>query len=761
MESNDKKRKRDDKDDVSSQKEDTVRVTDEQEIGGETKEVSSAHPGTKTSTRYASLQRPNGQQGMNPRNISMGIFGSRGERIKHTVHDGALKLPASSIEILNNIQQECAYQTTQNPTTTFELPAIDGVLRPTVDSSQKVIIITELTATEERPTPTVTPINPMDDDLQQQPPPPEQDKQSKWETQARNWKLKLQQPKSADTAERIRGGGGSDVIMDDASSDAQKPEATHNSADQIMTDASAAGEYKSEETQSASEPFDPSRTNQEETEATIAEAFLPPERADEGAADGEMASPAATASAEATAQQPSAGMSTDASVTPTSDTSAPIAMQASTSTAPSPDTKSTVPTTQTPTSLATSSALPNSTETTTAPTAGAAAAAAAVTAISDSQKAPSSLGHATRTPISSSSSTTTAAPKTKVPAVIPLPEKPRPQWEQQMPGPNDEMQTEPKTPKPSWYGADTISDLERRMLPEWFDGSAIHRTPDSYKQARERIIEISDKLGQRFVTGTLVRRTIPGDAGSLLRLHAFLTTWGFINEDAINDTAPTASGFREPSHGQKTNVIWNATARDELMEAVVDESKKRRKVDDDTSFVPIDWDVVSKRVGNGASAAECEKVFLALPLEEAVKTQEERSITPDVTSSEQKVDSTVESTMDLEESILKDIVEKARPEVVKAATNAALAATDDVTEAQNAGLLAVVASEAAVRAKEEEDTVSRLLTELQEQRLQKLENRLALLDDIESILEAERVALELERRDLYTARCRHWFGSAS
>jgi len=24
-------------------------------------------------------------------------------------------------------------------------------------------------------------------------------------------------------------------------------------------------------------------------------------------------------------------------------------------------------------------------------------------------------------------------------------------------------------------------------------------------------------------------------------------------------------------------------------------------------------------------------------------------------------------------------------------------------------------------------------------------------------LEAERVALELERRDLYTARCRHWF----
>jgi SWI/SNF related-matrix-associated actin-dependent regulator of chromatin subfamily C len=33
-----------------------------------------------------------------------------------------------------------------------------------------------------------------------------------------------------------------------------------------------------------------------------------------------------------------------------------------------------------------------------------------------------------------------------------------------------------------------------------------------------------------------------------------------------------------------------------------------------------------------------------------------------------------------------------------------------------------------------------------------------MLDDVEGILEAEKVALELERRDLYTARCRHWFG---
>jgi SWI/SNF related-matrix-associated actin-dependent regulator of chromatin subfamily C len=171
--------------------------------------------------------------------------------------------------------------------------------------------------------------------------------------------------------------------------------------------------------------------------------------------------------------------------------------------------------------------------------------------------------------------------------------------------------------------------------------------------------------------------------------------------------------------------------------------------------------VVSKRVGNGATATECEKVFLALPLEAAAEKVKERSITPDVSSSERIEEEEEEKTMLVGNELLKNIIESAHPEVVKAATDAALAATNDVSQAQKAGLLALVASEAAGRAKKEEETVSRLLAELQEQRLQKLENRMALLDDVEGILEAERVALELERRDLYTARCRHWFGGAS
>ena len=59
-----------------------------------------------------------------------------------------------------------------------------------------------------------------------------------------------------------------------------------------------------------------------------------------------------------------------------------------------------------------------------------------------------------------------------------------------------------------------------------------------------------------------------------------------------------------------------------------------------------------------------------------------------------------------------------------------------------------------------EDNLSSILSQLVNKRMEKLENRMAMIDDIEGILDAEKVALELERRDLYTARCRHWYGDA-
>jgi SWI/SNF related-matrix-associated actin-dependent regulator of chromatin subfamily C len=96
--------------------------------------------------------------------------------------------------------------------------------------------------------------------------------------------------------------------------------------------------------------------------------------------------------------------------------------------------------------------------------------------------------------------------------------------------------------------------------------------------------------------------------------------------------------------------------------------------------------------------------------------------------------------------------------VLSATISEAMKASDfDSNEAQKAALLGIVSSQAEEKACKEEAVISDLLQKILDQRMAKLENRLSVLDDIEGMFDAERLALELERRDLYTARCRQWF----
>jgi SWI/SNF related-matrix-associated actin-dependent regulator of chromatin subfamily C len=366
-----------------------------------------------------------------------------------------------------------------------------------------------------------------------------------------------------------------------------------------------------------------------------------------------------------------------------------------------------------------------------------------------------------------------------LPNVQTLSTKPAPQWEQHRPGPNDEMVTpvDQLTPKPSWYTKDGVADMERAMLPEWFDSSAPHRTPDSYIQVREKIILMSDTIANRNVTNSMIRRSVMGDAGSLQRLRNFLVNFGLINEDGINDSAPTPAVLRV----QNTTTApkrFSDEIQDELVRAVVQQSK-RQKIDDsdksEFSFVPIDWEQVAAQVGRGTTSIECERNFLSTPLnEDRAMGTTERSITPDGShdtnknaeaaadsGKQQKQSPSEESKEILLQELLRDLVEKTNPDIITKVTQTAMEVADNsLQQAQSAAQLGLMASRAVGEARTQENALASVLSQLVNQRMEKLENRMALLDDIEGIIEAEKVALELERRDLYTARCRHWFGGA-
>ncbi len=363
------------------------------------------------------------------------------------------------------------------------------------------------------------------------------------------------------------------------------------------------------------------------------------------------------------------------------------------------------------------------------------------------------------TPSKASTTNSESTPITTVQALI---TKPEPRWELHRPGPNDEMVTpgDQLTPKPAWYKKDSVADIERVMLPEWFDGSAMHRSPESYVKARETILTISDTISNRNVTSAMVRRSIVGDAGSLLRLRDFMSNWGLINEDAINDSAPTAPVLREKYPVPKE---FTTQQRDRLVAAVVDQSFKRRKLAQDNSYTRIDWEKISLQVGHGATPSDCERNFLSMPInvEQSSVTAgtTDRSITPEISH-----ETLNQPTKDaLRQEFFRELVDSANPAVVCRATEAALEAINGsgkLKEAQSGALLGLVASRAMEEAKKTENQLESILSQLLDQRMKKLENRMVMMDDVESILEAEKMALELERRDLYTARCRHWFGGA-
>ena len=167
--------------------------------------------------------------------------------------------------------------------------------------------------------------------------------------------------------------------------------------------------------------------------------------------------------------------------------------------------------------------------------------------------------------------------------------------------------------------------------------------------------------------------------------------------------------------------------------------------------------------------------FLSIPIQQSVPEGNltERSITPDSTANvassapagaTKADDASLKSKESLRQDFVQDLLNEVNPKVLKKVTDAAFQATSEslsgIAEARSAAILGLATSQALKKARVCEDAVAAALSQLVNQRMQKLENRMALMEDVEGVLEAERLSLELERRDLYTTRCRYWFGGA-
>ncbi|ERN11544.1 SWI/SNF complex subunit SWI3B [Amborella trichopoda] len=80
-----------------------------------------------------------------------------------------------------------------------------------------------------------------------------------------------------------------------------------------------------------------------------------------------------------------------------------------------------------------------------------------------------------------------------------------------------------------WFSWDKIHDTEHRMLPEFFDGKSVSKSPRVYKYYRDFIIKKYRESPSRKITLTEVRKALVGDVGTIRRVFDFLENWGLIN----------------------------------------------------------------------------------------------------------------------------------------------------------------------------------------------------------------------------------------
>ncbi|XP_047454198.1 SWI/SNF complex subunit SMARCC1 isoform X1 [Mugil cephalus] len=94
----------------------------------------------------------------------------------------------------------------------------------------------------------------------------------------------------------------------------------------------------------------------------------------------------------------------------------------------------------------------------------------------------------------------------------------------------------------SWFDYNCIHEIERRALPEFFNGKNKSKTPEIYLAYRNFMIDTYRLNPQEYLTSTSCRRNLTGDVCAIMRVHAFLEQWGLVNYQVDSESRPLPMG---------------------------------------------------------------------------------------------------------------------------------------------------------------------------------------------------------------------------
>lgn len=100
----------------------------------------------------------------------------------------------------------------------------------------------------------------------------------------------------------------------------------------------------------------------------------------------------------------------------------------------------------------------------------------------------------------------------------------------------------------AWFDYNSVHTIEKRALPEFFNGKNKSKTPEIYLAYRNFMIDTYRLNPTEYLTSTASRRNLAGDVCAIMRVHAFLEQWGLINYQVDADSRPTPMGPPPTSH---------------------------------------------------------------------------------------------------------------------------------------------------------------------------------------------------------------------
>ncbi|KAI8610037.1 hypothetical protein BC830DRAFT_1070272 [Chytriomyces sp. MP71] len=94
----------------------------------------------------------------------------------------------------------------------------------------------------------------------------------------------------------------------------------------------------------------------------------------------------------------------------------------------------------------------------------------------------------------------------------------------------------------AWFAFEAIHSVEKKLLPEFFNGLHPSKTPEIYKNHRNFMVNCFRLNPSEYLTITACRRNLLGDVAGVIKIHGFLEQWGLINFQIEPDTRPSMVG---------------------------------------------------------------------------------------------------------------------------------------------------------------------------------------------------------------------------